>query len=192
MTGCILAADGASLVFDGVGFLECVAAGVDPENRLWSMGTGFGGAAALVGDNCLDDATWTDSEGLGCADYNTVAPGGQQTLLLPSSFTDPGWTVAKQHAFARCEQAALFSNGGVDASAACCACKWYLHRRLLELVVHELLSQDGVLGECAETECRNPGPDGKNQVPAVCRASISSPYTLAYLILSSTPASTLS
>ena len=136
--GCILATDGASLILDGVRFLGCAAAGVDPENPVWSVGAGFGGAAAVIGDNCMDDATWTDSEGFGCEKYNPVTAPGQHTLMVPSKFLDGAYFAAPAAAISRCEKAAVYGSEGVDASAACCACRWHLQRQILALLAHRL------------------------------------------------------
>ena len=164
MAGCLLATDGSSLLLEGVRFRDCVAAGAAPENPLWSVGAGFGGAAAVVGENCLDDDSWMDSEGRNCLFYNSLTAGGQPTLIMPGRGMDHTgeWKGAKLDAIARCERAADYSSGGVDASAACCACKWHLQGRVLGLLAGQLLAQDG--GECANTECRNPNPSGGNQV----------------------------
>ena len=74
---------------------------------------------ALIASNCSDDTTWTDSEGFDCKFYTPFS----ESLVFPNRYSDS--TIQKGPSTLKvCEEAHLFANGGMDATSACCLCKW--------------------------------------------------------------------
>ena len=120
--GCILV-QGGSLHLQDVSFENCRAAGPalqgpgpsGPGSSQWRVGSGFGGAVAVISSECVDNMEWRDSEGLGCESYNPFP----KSLIRPN-FDDP----SQDEAARRCTSAAQYANKGSDARSECCFCKY--------------------------------------------------------------------
>ena len=120
--GCILV-QGGSLHLQDVSFENCRATGPalqgpglsGPGSSQWRVGSGFGGAVAVISSECVDNLEWRDSEGLGCESYNPFP----KSLIRPN-IDD----LSQAEAARRCASAAQFANKGSDARSECCFCKY--------------------------------------------------------------------